>query len=96
MYFLQNVSKEIEEKSVPGTRFRSVNDFRFVMDSMLFGLGKKLRKCGFETEFIPDREKLLKFCKTHSDYTVISAGKAYRQVNNCLLYISYLYAHIYH
>lgn len=47
---------------------------------MLFGLGLKLRKVGFLTEMISDREKLIKFCEDNPDYTALSAGKGYKQV----------------
>lgn len=47
---------------------------------MLFGLGAKLRKVGFLTEMIGDRDKLIKFCEDNPDFTALSTGKAYKQV----------------
>lgn len=69
------------EKNAPeGTSFNSIDNFKFVTDSMLFGLGQKLRKVGFLTEMISDREQLIKFCEKNSDYTALTAGKGYKQV----------------
>lgn len=56
------------------------------MDSMLFGLGKHLRKCGFKTELIGNREELLKFCLTNPKYIAVSTGKGFRQVLKIILY----------
>lgn len=57
-----------------------MDDFHFVMDSMLFGLGKYLRKCGFKTELIRKREELLKYCIENRECIAISTGKGFRQV----------------
>ncbi|CAK5074843.1 unnamed protein product [Meloidogyne enterolobii] len=65
---------------------KSINDVRFVVDSMLFGLGKVLRKCGFDTRLIGDRKKIVEFCQmeNNKDFIVLSTGKGHKQLETLL------------
>lgn len=70
-------------------KLKTVDDFHFVMDSMLFGLGKFLRKCGFKTELIANRENLLKYCIKNPKCIAVSTGKGFRQVKLKLKFFFY-------
>ncbi|KAL3104218.1 hypothetical protein niasHS_002245 [Heterodera schachtii] len=84
--FILNVQKAAGqiERSANGALdgFRTIGDVRFIVDSMLFGLGKRLRKCGFDTRMIGDREQIVEFCKQSKDekFVVLSAGKGHKQL----------------
>lgn len=62
--------------------YKSINDVRFITDSMLFGLGKHLRRCGFDTLLIADREKIMEYCtqEANRNVVVLSTGKGHKQV----------------
>lgn len=74
------VLKEEATTFLVNNRFRQIKDCQFVVDSMLFGLGRKLRKCGFETKMIAERDKLVEFCQYNSNYFVLSTGRAFQKV----------------
>lgn len=85
---IQMASAEINEEAANSSNgpIKSINDVRFVVDSMLFGLGKVLRKCGFDARFIGDRKKIVEFCQmeNNEDFIVLSTGKGHKQLETLL------------
>uniref|UniRef100_A0A915EKV2 3'-5' exonuclease domain-containing protein n=1 Tax=Ditylenchus dipsaci TaxID=166011 RepID=A0A915EKV2_9BILA len=79
-----DVSLEVQATKPVGTKPRTVNDTKFALDSMLFGLGKWIRICGFETKHISDRVRLIKFCEENPEFYAVSAGKAFKEIRRCL------------
>uniref|UniRef100_A0A914LFT2 3'-5' exonuclease domain-containing protein n=1 Tax=Meloidogyne incognita TaxID=6306 RepID=A0A914LFT2_MELIC len=85
---IQMASHELNDEATNSSNgpLKSINDVRFVVDSMLFGLGKVLRKCGFDTRLIGDRKKIVEFCQmeNNKDFIVLSTGKGHKQLETLL------------
>uniref|UniRef100_A0A183BYW2 Mut7-C domain-containing protein n=1 Tax=Globodera pallida TaxID=36090 RepID=A0A183BYW2_GLOPA len=80
---VQKAAREIEHAAHGNLYgFRSIREVRFIADAMLFGLGKHLRKCGFDTRMIGERDQIIEFCKQSQNdgFVVLSTGKAYKQL----------------
>uniref|UniRef100_A0A914GZ18 3'-5' exonuclease domain-containing protein n=1 Tax=Globodera rostochiensis TaxID=31243 RepID=A0A914GZ18_GLORO len=80
---VQKAAREIEHAAHGNLHgFRSIREVRFIADSMLFGLGKHLRKCGFDARMIGERDQIIEFCKQSQNdgFVVLSTGKAYTQL----------------
>uniref|UniRef100_A0A915DX15 3'-5' exonuclease domain-containing protein n=1 Tax=Ditylenchus dipsaci TaxID=166011 RepID=A0A915DX15_9BILA len=75
-----SISSEISATVTNPGELHTSDDYMFVMDSMLFGLGQRMRKCGFSTHMIADREKLIKYCEEHPNALAVSAGKGFKQI----------------
>ncbi|KAI1724277.1 3'-5' exonuclease domain-containing protein [Ditylenchus destructor] len=78
--FVDCVMKYSKEVRAACRHPKTVKDYKFVMDNMLFGLGAQLRRCGFYTECMNDREQLIKYCEKHKDVLAISTGKGFKQL----------------
>uniref|UniRef100_A0A914GUH8 3'-5' exonuclease domain-containing protein n=1 Tax=Globodera rostochiensis TaxID=31243 RepID=A0A914GUH8_GLORO len=81
---VQKAAREIEHAAHGNLHgFRSIREVRFIADSMLFGLGKHLRKCGFDTRLIGERDQIVEFCKQsqNNGFVVLSTGKGYKQLD---------------
>jgi len=77
--FAERILEVSEEIQADGHE-KTVDSLKLVMDSMLFGLGHALRKCGIETRLIEKREDIIKFCKRNPDYIAVSSGKGFKQL----------------
>jgi len=73
-------SREIEEEGNEESPTKRVVDVKFVIDSMFFGLGQILRKCGFDVVNIGNRLQLVQFCLRNPEFIVISTGKAFKEI----------------
>ncbi|KAI1716488.1 3'-5' exonuclease domain-containing protein [Ditylenchus destructor] len=78
--FIDSVMKYSRDVEANCRQPKTVKDYKFVMDNMLFGLGAQLRRCGFYTECMNEREQLIKYCEKHKDVLAISTGKGFKQL----------------
>jgi len=68
-------------KKVVGQKALGINDAKFAVDSMLNGVGRYLRRCGFDSRtFGSNRFELIEFCQNNEEFFALSTGKGYKQI----------------
>uniref|UniRef100_A0A158R539 3'-5' exonuclease domain-containing protein n=1 Tax=Syphacia muris TaxID=451379 RepID=A0A158R539_9BILA len=74
-----NISVDSKELTSKG-RARRPKDLKLIVDSMILGLGKHLRRCGVDTLLADSKESLMKYALEDADRFILTSGKSYNNL----------------
>ncbi|KHN73129.1 putative exonuclease mut-7 [Toxocara canis] len=74
---MERVNAAIEESAANGQRPK---DIKVIVDSMMLGLGKHLRRCGIDTVLAETRDFLVECAKKDRERFILTSGKAYDEL----------------
>uniref|UniRef100_A0A915B1V5 3'-5' exonuclease domain-containing protein n=2 Tax=Parascaris univalens TaxID=6257 RepID=A0A915B1V5_PARUN len=74
---MERVNAAVDESTANGQR---PSDVKVIVDSMMFGLGKHLRRCGIDTILAETRDSLVECAKRERERYILTSGKAYNEL----------------